>query len=64
MSRRGPVALIPGGHSCPAKDTQDDVLRTVKAEESIGLRITPREVAKRLRDWNVGAALRPCDGGS
>lgn len=57
LLRRGPVVLLPAGHHCDAKETQDNVLRTVKAEESCGIRITPREVARRLRDWGVGAHL-------
>lgn len=58
MLRRGPVALIPSGHHCHAKDNQDSVLRTIRAEESCGLQVTPKETARRLREWEIGAELK------
>lgn len=53
LHRRGPVALLPRAHRCPEREWQEAVLRTVKAEESVGLRVTPTEVARMLR-WNGG----------
>ena len=50
-TRRGPIALILKGHRCIARTIQEDTLRTVKAIESVGVRVTPREVA---RDLDIG----------
>jgi len=57
LLRRGPVSIIPKGHQCPSREIQDAVLRTIRAEELCGLRVTPHEIAKRLRDFGVGDAL-------
>jgi len=57
LTRRGPIALIPHGHRCPAKEIQDAVLRTIRAEEACGIKITLSEVARRLRDWGIGTFL-------
>ena len=62
LSRRGPVTLIPSGHRCEYYERQAGVLRTVAAEEACGIRVTPREVAERLRSWGVGDSLRSCIG--
>lgn len=59
LSRRGPVALIPNGHHCPARNTQDMVLRTLYAEESAGMDVTLRRVADMLALWSVGGRIRP-----
>jgi hypothetical protein len=57
MIRRGPVALIPAGHKCPARETQEAVMRTIQAEELCGLHVSLTEYARRLRHWGVGDAL-------
>ena len=54
LLRRGPVVLIPAGHKCPAREIQDGVLRTARAEVACGMNITSGQMAERLRQWGVG----------
>jgi hypothetical protein len=47
---RGNIKLIPGGHKCKYRDAQRDEVRTIKAEESAGINVTPSEAARRIND--------------
>lgn len=57
LLRRGRVYLLPTGHDCPARRTQEDLLRTLALEESAGVRVTEAEVDRRLRRWGLGGDL-------
>jgi hypothetical protein len=49
MLRRGKLALLPRGHRCRYRERQDDVVRTIRAEETV-VRVTEGEAARRLRE--------------
>ena len=54
---RGRIYLLPSGHACPLRRTQEDVLRTLALEEAAGARTTEAEVDRRLRLWGLGGDL-------
>lgn len=47
---RGNIRLIPPGHKCKYRRMQQDQLRTIRAEESAGIRVTPSEAARRINE--------------
>ena len=54
MLRRGAIALLPKGHECHWASQQADIMRTFRATESAGIRVTEGEVAGRLREmWHA-----------
>lgn len=48
--RRGNIRLIPGGHKCKYRDAQRDQMRTIRAEESAGIKVMPSEAAMRVNN--------------
>ena len=51
--RRGNIRVLPGGHKCKYREAQMAQMRTIRAEESAGINVTPSEAASR-----VNGALR------
>ena len=55
MLRRGSIALLPRVHECPWATQQADIMRTFRAMESAGIRVTEGEVAGRLQSMWLAA---------
>jgi hypothetical protein len=51
--RKGNMRVLPGGHKCKYVDAQKAEMRTIRAEESAGINVTPSEATRR-----VNGALR------
>jgi hypothetical protein len=48
--RKGDMRVLPGGHKCRYVDAQKDVMRTIRAEESAGINVTPSEATRRVNE--------------
>jgi hypothetical protein len=57
LLRRGPITLIPKGHRCKFRSLQEQILKTIQLEESVGIRYTKLDVAKKLQHFGLGNVL-------
>lgn len=48
--RSGNIRVLPGGHKCKYREAQMAQMRTIRAEESAGINVTPSEAARRVND--------------